>query len=134
MSESIDLEFNQIEEDPVRDYNKLLQRLSVDIFALRTSTGATENAAQLSVAPVIFNGAGRSVYDVRSDRADTAIVTYNRTDEPDSAEQLSFFDGTLWHIRHGEAVEVLPTLEGIRLAVAMSLAHTAASGPDKKLF
>jgi hypothetical protein len=136
MSESINLnlEFNQIDEDLAGDYAELLQRLSVDIIAFRTSTGTIENDAQLGVASVIVNGAVQSMYDVSSDSADTATITYSKTDESSGLEQLSYIDGALWHKRHEESVKVLPTLEGIRLAVAMSLALTAALGPDNTPF
>lgn len=128
-----DFIFNQIEADPSHDYRNLLRRLSIDIFALRASTGA-DDSSPVSVPSVIVSGVTEKSYDVVSGRAEMATISYNAHDDPTTVEQISYVDGVLWHTTGDSSEQVPPTLEGVRRAVTMSLALNAARVPDESPF
>lgn len=129
----LDVIYNQIEADPPRDFHNLLRRISIDIFALRASAKADDNSP-VSIPSVVVSGVTHETYNVTSDCAEVASVSYKAHDDPTMVEQLTYVNGVLWHTNADVSEQVLPTLEGVRQAVTISLALNAARGPAESAF
>jgi len=80
------------------------------------------------------SGATQRTYDVVSDRADMATVSYAANDDPSKVEQLTYIDGVLWHTREDVSEQVSPTLDGVQRAVTVSLALCAERGSGESAF